>query len=59
MILLHMQILRYFNKICDNKAKYVINRLIHGLLHIALVISPRLKSRSRADNKGNMKKTMY
>jgi hypothetical protein len=43
-------------------AKYVINRLIHGLFHIALVISPRLISslglkpprpisRSRADNK--------
>ena len=51
-------------------AKYVINRLIHGLFHIALVISPRLISslglkllgpisRSRADNKGNMKKAMY
>ena len=48
-------------------AKYVINRLIHGFIHIALVISPRLISsiglkpsgpisRSRADNKGNMKK---
>jgi hypothetical protein len=51
-------------------AKYVINRLIHGLFHIALVISPRLISslglkpsepisRSRADYKGNMKKAMY
>jgi hypothetical protein len=46
-------------------AKYVINRLIHGLFHIALVISPRLISslgadiRSRADNKGNMKKAMF
>jgi hypothetical protein len=46
-------------------AKYVINRLIHGLFHIALVISPRLTSslgsisRSRANNKGNMKKAMY
>ena len=51
-------------------AKYVINRLIHGLFHIALVISPRLISpiglkpswpisRSRADNKVNMKKAMY
>jgi hypothetical protein len=34
-------------------AKYVINRLMHGLFHIALAISPR------ADNKGNMKKAMY
>jgi hypothetical protein len=51
-------------------AKYVINRLIHGLFHIALVISPRLISslglkpsgpisRSCTDNKGNMKKAMY
>jgi hypothetical protein len=52
-------------------AKYVINRLIHGLFHIALVISPQpisflglksswsLISRSRADDKGNMKKAMY
>jgi hypothetical protein len=51
-------------------AKYVINRLIHGLFDIALVISPRLISslglkpsgpisRSLADNKGNMKKAMY
>jgi hypothetical protein len=51
-------------------AKYVINRLIHGLFHIALVISPGLISplglkpsglisRSCADNKENMKKAMY
>jgi hypothetical protein len=43
-------------------AKYVINRLIHGLFHIALVISPEPLgpiSRSCADNKGNMKKAMY
>jgi hypothetical protein len=51
-------------------AKYEINRLIHGLFHIALVISPRLISslglkplgpisRSLVDNKGNMKKAMY
>ena len=51
-------------------AKYVINRLIHGLFHIALVISPRLISslglkpswpisRNCADNKGNMKKVMH
>jgi hypothetical protein len=33
-------------------AKYVINRLIHGLFHIALVISPRLISSLRADIKG-------
>ena len=32
-------------------AKYVINRLIHGLFHIALVISPRLISSLRADIK--------
>jgi hypothetical protein len=43
-------------------AKYAINRLIHGLFHIALVISPRRISsigpisRSLADNKDNMKK---
>jgi hypothetical protein len=55
MLLLHMQIRRYFNKICDNiyyidlhicsrkgnnmlsaLAKYVINRFIPGLYHIAL-----------------------
>ena len=51
-------------------AKYVINRLIHGFFHIALVISPRHDiiprakalgpiSRSRADSKGNLKKAMY
>jgi hypothetical protein len=41
-------------------AKYVINRLIHGLFHIALVIIPQGRyQRSRADNKGNMKKAMY
>ena len=55
------------NNMLSALAKYVINRLIHGLFHIALVISPRLisslglkpsgsTSRSRADNKGNMKK---
>jgi hypothetical protein len=44
------------NNMLSALAKYVINRLIHVLLHIALVISPRLISRSRADNKGNMKK---
>jgi Na+/H+-dicarboxylate symporter len=58
------------NNILSALAKYVINRLIHVLFHIALVISPRLISslglkpsrlisRSRADNKGNMKKAMY
>jgi hypothetical protein len=58
------------NNILSAMAKYVMNRLIHGLFHIALVISPRLISylglkppgpisRSRADNKGNMKKAMY
>ena len=29
------------NNMLSAKAKYVINRLIHGLFHIALVISPR------------------
>jgi hypothetical protein len=49
------------NNILSALAKYVINRLIDGLFDIALVISPRLISslgsisRSRADNKGNMK----
>ena len=47
------------NNMLSALAKYVINRLIHGLFHIALVISPRLTSRFRADNKGNMKKAMY
>jgi hypothetical protein len=58
------------NNILSALAKYVINRLIHGLFHIAFVISPRLISslglkpsgpisRSRADNKGNMQKAMY
>jgi hypothetical protein len=58
------------NNMLSALAKYVISRLIHGLFHIALVISPRLISslrlkpsgpisRSRADNKGNMKKAMY
>ena len=47
------------NDMLSALAKYVINRLIHGLFHIALVISPRLISsgpisRSRADNKYNM-----
>ena len=59
------------NNMLSALAKYVINRLIHGLFDIAIVISPRLISsslelkpsgpisRSRADNKGNMKKAMY
>ena len=58
------------NNMLSALAKYVINRLIDGLFHIALVISPRLISslglkpsrpisRSRADIKGNMKKAMY
>ena len=47
------------NDMLSALAKYVINRLIQGLYHIALVISPRPISRSRADNKGNMKKVMY
>jgi len=58
------------NNMLSALAKYVINRLIHGLFHIAIVFSPRLISslwlkpsgpisRSRADNKGNMKKAMY
>ena len=58
------------NNMLSALAKYVINRLIHDLFHIALVISPRLISSlglkpsrlissSRADHKGNMKKTMY
>jgi hypothetical protein len=40
-------------------AKYAINRLIHGLFHIALVISPQLISSLWANIKGNMKKAMY
>ena len=58
------------NNMLSALAKYVINRLIHGLFHIALIISSRLISslgikpsgpisRSRADNKSNMKKVMY
>jgi hypothetical protein len=58
------------NNMLSALAKYVINRLMHGLFHIALVISLRLISslgikpsgpisRARADNKGNMKKVMY
>ena len=53
------------NNMLSTLAKYVINRVIHGLFHIALVIGPRLisslglTSRFRADNKGNMKKAMY
>jgi hypothetical protein len=47
------------NNILSALAKYVINRLIHGLFHIALVISPGLILSLRADNKGNMKKVMY
>ena len=58
------------NNMLSALANYVMNRLIHGLFHIALVISLRLISSlglkpsepissSRADNKGNMKKTMY
>ena len=37
-------------------AKYVINRLIHGLFHIVLVIIPRLISSLRADIKGQYEK---
>jgi hypothetical protein len=58
------------NNMFSALAKYVIHRLIHGLFHIALVISPRLISslglkpsgpisRYCADKKGNMKKAMY
>ena len=32
------------NNMLSALAKYVINRLMHGLFHIALVISPRLIS---------------
>jgi hypothetical protein len=32
------------NNMLSALVKYVINRLIHGLFHIALVISPRLIS---------------
>jgi hypothetical protein len=32
------------NNMLSALAKYVINRLIHGLFHISLVISPRLIS---------------
>ena len=39
------------NNMLSALAKYVINRLIHGLSHIALVISPRLISSLGADNK--------
>ena len=58
------------NNILYALAKYVINRLIHGLFHFALVVIPLLisslglkpsgtMSRYRADIKGNMKKAMY
>ena len=47
------------NNILSAMAKYVMNRLIHGLFHISLVISPRLISSLGADIKGNMKKAMY
>ena len=58
------------NNMLSALTKYVIIRLIYGLFHIALVISHRVISsfglkpswpisRSRADNKGNMKKAMY
>jgi hypothetical protein len=33
------------NNMLSALAKYVMNRLIHGLFHIALVISPRLIKR--------------
>jgi hypothetical protein len=39
------------NTMLSTLAKYVINRLIHGLFHIALVISPRLISSLGADIK--------
>ena len=39
------------NNILSALAKYVINRLIHGLFHIGLVISPPLKSSLGADIK--------
>jgi hypothetical protein len=47
------------NNMLSALTKYVINRLIHGLFHIPLVISPRLISSLGADIKGNMKKVMY
>jgi hypothetical protein len=39
------------NNMLSTLAKYVINRLIHDLFHIALVISPRLISSLGADIK--------
>ena len=59
MLLLYMQIRRYFNKICDN------NRLMHVLFHIKTVIIPRDRYqpegryRSRDDNSPDMEKGMH
>jgi len=39
------------NNMLSALAKYVINRLMHGLFHIAFVISPRLISSLGADIK--------
>jgi hypothetical protein len=47
------------NNMLSALAKYVINIKIHGLFHIALVMSPRLISSLVADIKSNMKKAMY
>jgi len=41
------------NNMLSALAKYVINRLIHGLFHIALGISPRLISSLGADIKAS------
>jgi hypothetical protein len=41
MLLLHMQIRRYFNEICDNI------RSLHDIFHIGPGISPRLPYQSR------------
>jgi hypothetical protein len=43
------------NNMLSALAKYVLNRLIHGLFHIALVISPRLISFLWAVQTGSIK----
>jgi hypothetical protein len=40
-------------------AKYVINRLIHGLFSYCPCYQPSTDIVPRADNKGNMKKAIY
>ena len=61
MLLLHMQIQRYFNKMCDNYNNY---RLMHALFRIRTVIIlgeqyPPEGFSPRDDNSPEMEKGMH